>query len=119
MNKIMENNKCPTLRKLGVIRKKEETRRFWVSWYSTYHIKYKCTTPPFKIWESGYCDNPADEDIDLSTWCAVIEANSEQEIWQVIKNHFPDYEERFCEERNSDWEPNDRFPEFDENKISL
>jgi len=36
----------------------------------------------------------------------------------VVEKHYPDYEERFCEERESNFEPGDRFPGF-ENRVSL
>lgn len=101
-------------------------KRFWVSWISGYYGDEGCTTPPFQVWISGHMDrrsglptefetgNPKDD----CTICAVIDANSEDEIWPVIAKHFPDYEQRFCEERKIDYIPGDRFPDF-ENKTSL
>jgi hypothetical protein len=51
-------------------------------------------------------------DYTISSMCALIEANSEAEIWPVIKHHFPDYEYRMCEPVADDWKPGSRFPDF-------
>jgi len=32
-------------------------------------------------------------------FCALIEADNEEQVWEIISLHFPDYEERFCEEK--------------------
>lgn len=92
--------------------------RYWVSWYSGYYISEGCTKPPFQIWESGYRERNDDTMKTDLTLCAVIDANSEDEIWQVIERHFPDYEYRFCEPRELDYMPGDRFPDF-QNRTNL
>lgn len=98
--------------------------RFWVSWWSGYYDDEGCTKPPFQVWNSGSRDRfkpgtrQHDENRDECSWCAVIDADSEDEIWRVVKQHFPDYERRFCESQEPDWEPNDRFPDF-KNETSL
>lgn len=94
-------------------------RRYWVSWWSSYHINKGCTKPPFQVWISGERGKSAEDDMleDVSL-CAVIDAESEQQIWDAVKKHFPDYEERFCNAVEADFTPNNRFPGF-EGKTSL
>jgi len=93
--------------------------RYWVSWYSGYYADEGCTKPPFKVWISGQCDRRSgfpqvDEDgnpKDDCTICAVIDAESEEKVWEVVKKHFPDYLERFIKEKEPDYQPRaDRFP---------
>lgn len=91
--------------------------KFWVSWWTKYLISDGCTQPPFQMWESGMKMDENGE-YTISSMCALIEANSEAEIWKVIKHHFPDYEYRMCESVTDDWKPNDRFPDF-ENRTGL
>ena len=118
-------------------------KRFWVSWYSGNYEDEGCTAPPFQFWTTGQRSRPnegmtddqyaeyskiMDEDEadafldkharDDCTLCALIDAKSEDQIWPVIAKHFPDYRERFCEERPSDYVPGDRFRDFD-NRTSL
>ncbi len=52
------------------------------------------------------------------TAVALVEAESEDKIWEVIAKYFPDYEYRFCEKREAGWMPNDRFSDF-EKRTSL
>jgi nitrogen regulatory protein PII-like uncharacterized protein len=117
--------------------------RYWVSWYSGYYADEGCTKPPFQVWITGSRQRPndgltsellakyqkiEDEDEaeefinkyskDTATICALIDAESEDEIWAVVEKHFPDYKQRFIEERTADYNPGDRFGNF-ENKTSL
>jgi hypothetical protein len=82
--------------------------RYWVSWWSGYYLDEGCTKPPFQSWISGQRDGPRDE----CSFCAVIDADSESEILDCIRHHFPDYELRFCNPKPDDYEPGDRFPGF-------
>lgn len=93
-------------------------KRYWVSWWSGNYASEGCTRPPFQFWCSGYRDRENDFKYDDQSLCAVIDAPDEAAIWQVIKHHYPDYEERFCEECEPDWRPGNRFPDF-ENRTSL
>lgn len=118
-------------------------KRFWISWYSGYYADEGCTTPPFQVWISGSRGRPNDgmtdeqhahylaiEDADeadeyyekhakdTATICALVDAESEDDIWPVVAKHFPDYQQRFCEEPGAGWTPSDRFGNF-ENKTSL
>lgn len=119
--------------------------RYWVSWWSGNYKDEGCTNPPFQFWLSGqkdrdndgltteqmeqlslikdeeeaeeFLNNNAKDDCSL---CACLDANSEEEIWQVVAKHFPDYEPRFCEIRDKDYNPSvgGRFGGF-ENRTSL
>lgn len=90
--------------------------RYWVSWWSGYYESEGCTRPPFQVWISGSRERR--DDGDEVSLCAVIDASGTAEIWPVVKRHFPDYEERFCQPSDADWQPGDRFPGF-ENRTSL
>lgn len=90
-------------------------RRFWVSWISGNYADEGCTKPPFKFWVSGqmFRNNPTldenGEEKNDCTICAVIDSESKNDIWKLVKRHFPDYRERFIEEKPADWKPGDRF----------
>ena len=117
--------------------------RYWVSWYSGYYEDEGCTEPPFQVWITGSRQRPDDgltptelaeyqriEDPDeasefldehsrdTATICAMIDSESEDEIWQVIGKHFPDYRQRFIEPCEPGQIPGDRFGNF-ENRTSL
>jgi len=117
--------------------------RYWISWYSGYYADEGCTTPPFQVWITGSRQRPNDgltaeqmavhasftdedeaEDYldehskDTATICALVDASTEDEIWEVVRKHFPDYEQRFIEPCPDDHTPGDRFGNF-ENRTSL
>ena len=95
--------------------------RYWVSWWSGYYADEGCSEPPFELWISGqrFRENEdPDSERDECSICAVIDAENEDDIWKSVAKHFPDYEERFCELRDQDFVPGDRFPGF-ENRTSL
>lgn len=109
--------------------------KFWTSWYSGNYADEGCTKPPFKFWVSGYRDRPncglnaaqyaqytaltesstcteEDEDDFLEkhsrddcTICAMIEAVDENAVWLLVNQHFPDYQQRFCEAKEADFDP--------------
>ena len=84
--------------------------RYWVSWYSGNYADEGCTAPPFTYFTSGYRDRNDDSERDDCTICALIEAEDTKDIWELVEKHFPDYQERFCDECEADWIPNNRFP---------
>ena len=108
----------------------EMKKRYWVSWWSgnvcqedkqteDLYEDEGCSEPPFQVWVSGQRERKNFfGDRDECSMCAVIDSESEDRIWEVVEKHYPDYEERFCEERESNFEPGDRFPGF-ENRVSL
>jgi len=111
----------------------KKLKRYWVSWYSGYYEDEGCTKPPFQVWISGQAERRShlpqkfenfkgdeeDNEKDDCTICAVIDAESEEEIWESVKKHFPDYEERFIKEREPDYVPGDRFPDFENKTIQF
>lgn len=95
--------------------------RYWVSWWSNYCAKCGHTEPPFQVWISGQSadDNSACKHrIGKASICAMIDAPNEEAIWKVVKKHFSDYEERFCNLDEPDAVPGNRFPNF-ENRTKL
>ena len=85
-------------------------QRYWVSWYSGNYDDEGCSAQPFEFLVSGYRGRNDDSGRDDCTLCAVIEAEDEADIWKLISEHFPDYEQRFIDPRESDWLPANRFP---------
>lgn len=118
--------------------------RYWVSWWSGNYEDEGCTNPPFQFWLTGQRERPlyglgvtvynnlieqelSEEEFDKfidehgkdeCSFCAMVDADNEKEIWAVIKHHFPDYEERFCEHVARSKTPGDRFGDF-QNRTSL
>jgi hypothetical protein len=119
--------------------------RYWISWYSGYYSEEGCTKPPFQVWITGSIGRPryglneeqyatyqmlqalnedgAEEFLskfgtDTATICALVDANSVDEIWEVVGKHFPDYKERFCELCEAGYVPGARFRDS-ENRTSL
>lgn len=83
--------------------------RYWVSWWSGNYADEGCTKPPFKFWNSGTRDR-ANPDRDECSLCAVIDqAGGVAEVLSLVRFHFPDAEQRFCEPKPDDWQPGDRF----------
>lgn len=121
-------------------------RTYWISWYSGGYEDEGCVEqPPFQYWWTGQRSRPNEgmtdeqvkeaerlqnEDEDAyyafmdahsrsdGTAVALVSAESTDEIWQIVGKYFPDYEIRFCEGRDDDYVPGDRFPDF-ENRTSL
>lgn len=93
-------------------------KRYWVSWWSGYYADEGCTAPPFQVWISGSRERAASDGRDEISLCAVIDAESEKQIWTAVSCHFPDYEPRFCNEMPDGWQPSNRFPGF-EGRTSL
>lgn len=119
--------------------------RYWVSWWTGNYEDEGCTKPPFQFWMSGQRDRENDgltkeEQVELSkiqdmdkydeflnkhakddcSICACIDAESEEDIWEVVSVHFPDYNPRFCELKDKNYNPSigGRFQGF-ENQTSL
>lgn len=117
--------------------------RYWISWQSGNYADEGCTKPPFQYWITGYCDRPffgltpvrhaeflsfatpteQDEFLDRYSrdnciFCAMVDATNEDEIWEVIKKHFPDCEIRFCNPVELNAVPGNEFTKF-ENRTAL
>lgn len=87
--------------------------RYWVSWWQggddARPITYPPPLPILGWWISG--ERFDDEETEQSI-CAVVEAESEDQAWEAIKQDgaWPDAgEERFCEQQSSVWIPTNRF----------
>lgn len=85
--------------------------RYWVSWWSELDPE----NVPFSYWVSGWRCNPkatdpfADGAWNSASICALIDAPDKATLWDGVGKHFPDFEVRFCEEREPDYTPGDRF----------
>ena len=84
---------------------------FWTSWWTSIYPyeEYEDDTTvnfPAKIWVSGQ-KGALDEDKEMYSLCALIKAHSEQEVWKIVSKGFPDYEERFCTQKDLDFQEND------------
>ena len=87
-------------------------RRWWVSWYSPTELygKFELHSP---WWISGETGDGAQHTI-----CAAIEAHSEGDAKQIVKECYDDCPPpitfRFVDEQPADWQPyTDRFPKAD------
>lgn len=108
--------------------------RFWVSWWTGNYEDEGCTTPPFNYWTTGqrsrvndgltedqlktlsslwveedydnFIDKFAKDDCSI---CAVIDAENEDAVWDLVEKYFPDYEQRFAEIKPDDYTPGSRF----------
>lgn len=83
-------------------------RFYWASWY-TADADITNDDTPFQWYITGEgMEEPTQYSI-----CALLEADSEAEVWAGVARYFPDYRVRFCELRDAHWQPNDRFPGFE------
>ena len=69
---------------------------YWVSWWV---LEDGFEEPPWKYWWSGYRDGCGDNDSEEASACALIEAESEEAVWEEVGKYFKDIEQRFCDER--------------------
>jgi hypothetical protein len=86
--------------------------RFWVSWWSSFHVERGCTEASFETWITGYRGwNEEWQGSEEICFCATFDAPSCRHVWREVKKYFPDFEERFCTRKPDGWEPpEDRFP---------
>lgn len=107
---------------IGIERKIFMKNRYLVSWWSGYYEDEGCKKPPFQVFVIGskyrYVNGKLDRERDEVAICAVIDAESEEEIWEVVRKYFPDMDERFCELKDFDFKPGDWFIDF-RNETSL
>ena len=85
------------------------TKRFWVSWECPEEDEgvdvLAHAGEVIDVWESG---TTADGETVMA--CAVIDADSEQDVWVGVGALIGEYVERFCLEKPQGWHPGDRFP---------
>ena len=89
-------------------------KRFWLSLYQD-SIDYRPLTYPVADNIKGYwCTGTSNVfDEECSVMCATVDAESEENAFELIKHHWPEYTTdyfRFCELQEPDFKPNDRFP---------
>ena len=89
--------------------------RFWVSWWSSGKPEDNCSKPPIQTWTS---DEVVENNKIICSFCAVIEAENPDEVWQDILKYYPDCERRFCIKRPDDFTPPSQFNDFKE-KVSF
>lgn len=80
--------------------------RYWVSWWTPLGEYDDLADVPFECWVSG--SRGSDED-ERQSIVAMIDAESEEQIWARIDQLFPACEHRFCSPQKSDAVPNNRF----------
>lgn len=86
-------------------------KRFWVSWEQqttddeTGANAFDSVSEKIDCWESGWSG-----DGEHTMICAVIDASSEQDVWNGIGRLVGEYTERFCKEQPDGWQPGGRFP---------
>jgi hypothetical protein len=86
-----------------------------VSWWSTGDEEYGCSKPPIQTWVS---DEFTENGKTTYTFCAVIEAETVDDLWQNILKFYPDCEKRFCIQRPDNFTPPDKFTKYQE-KVSF
>ncbi|BBM84739.1 hypothetical protein [Candidatus Uabimicrobium amorphum] len=80
----------------------EKLKRYWVSWY----------TPDGEVetsFEYGRRENYNADGMEILY--ALIDAPSKEEVWKGIAKFFPNFTERFIQERHLSWQPSSH-PEF-------
>jgi len=77
--------------------------RFWASWWSGDPLNEET---PFRWWDTGHRFGVRD-----TSYVGLIDAESEEALWQLVGQYFPDNERRFISVKPDNWEPStDRFP---------
>jgi hypothetical protein len=77
--------------------------RYWVSWYAPMTPENLQDNKPFQFWITGNIVLP--DEVGLGTFCAVIDAGSEAEVWGAIAQHFPQMQHRYISNVPNDWQP--------------
>lgn len=94
---------------------------YWASIYSGFYADEGCTEPSFPYWITGMTNGRRDglPKTDASgrtkkdcVLTMIVQATTEEECWGKIKQHFPDMDKRFIEEKPHLCMPDsDRFPQ--------
>ena len=94
--------------------------RFWISWREPVgpdgdprpNGEWPVPDGIKRYWESGVGLGPGGA---FATMCAVVDADSQGAAEALIARSWPNHGEwRFCEPKEDDWRPGDRFPWPDE-----
>lgn len=82
----------------------DKLNRYWVSWYTPDGAEVETS------FEYGRRENYNSDGVEILY--AVIDAPSKKDVWQGISKFFPNFTERFIQERPLQWEPSSYYPEF-------
>lgn len=81
-------------------------KRFWVGWSS----RRQTVVTPFPKWRTSVVSVPFTEMMSYG-YMAVIDAEDRESAWHAVVLGYPDAEEAYVKEKESDfWPPTDRFP---------
>lgn len=107
-------------------------KRWWVSWWHGGYEDEGWKEPSFKHWITGQRDRVnnglspemliiynstafVDEGEmwdfldqhgrDDASYVAVIDAPTEKDVWKIVEEFFPGCQQRFCNEREADYDP--------------
>jgi hypothetical protein len=102
-------------------------KRYWVSWHEPTGVDLDwrpMVVPPKAIVPAYWCTGWLGVDGDIACVCAVVDAATEEQAKQTIKDYWKPWEVepwRFIEERPRNWMPQeDRFPRAkEENDATL
>lgn len=85
--------------------------RFWMRWIQPTEDYRPLTCPPNTAilgwWCSGY------DSKDNAFICAAVEAEDEDKAWEAVRKDWPEADDSsgaFCESKEDDFKPGDRFP---------
>lgn len=80
-------------------------KRFWISWWS--HTTEPEGEFPCRVFVTGMRDSyKGGEEYSM---CALLTARGETDAWLQVAECYPDYEQRFCDEKAADYVLGDRF----------
>jgi len=83
--------------------------RFWISWHQPTEDFRPLNFPPKQNVLGWWCSGYGGDDTPIL--CALVEATHEGMAKAVVREDWPEAEKfRFCEPRDNEWRPSDRFP---------
>jgi hypothetical protein len=75
--------------------------RYWVAWWSDQPLNAET---PFRWWGTG-----PRQASPVQSYVALLDEDSEADVWEQIGEYFPDYERRYTIPRARNWQPPERF----------
>jgi hypothetical protein len=86
-------------------------KKYWVSWYTTRGEDNDAPDVDFRHWLTSQGNRSDEDDPDTEEWtiCATIEAINEEDVWDQVASAWPNYKYRFCNVKEDDFKPGDRF----------
>lgn len=91
--------------------KKTDLYPFWTSWWTSVYPfgeddEDTVIIFPAKMWVSGTKETLT-EGKKMYSVCALIKASDEAEVWEIVGKVFPDYDERFCTQKDVNFQESD------------